>query len=197
MSTGLYRALCQHAPHVLEDLRDAQGEDPVSAWARRWRLDAPPGDWWAWAEAWWRELRRSWVEDPALAESLSAAGVPDRTTKALPGTAERAWCDAACRGYRALPDPRAETLNEWLTRAAQLYAEREGFTHVRRRPQRDHTDRFCGWLVQVHVLGQRPADVARSEGVDRAAVTRGVKQAATLYGITLREPGPGRPRSRC
>ena len=71
---------------------------------------------------------------------------------------------------------------EALRRAVSPPAKRTGLEHL-------------AWLARYHFRHESFADIARDACVGRQAVAVGVKDAAALIGLPLREPNPpGRPR---
>jgi len=184
------KALKSRAPHLLEELRDAAGDDDVAIvneWAQRHQLKTPlVTNILAKHRAWWRKY-------PQHASGLELGGIARVITGWMPSPREMKWVQQHTH-YSVLPDPRCETLAEWLNRATDLYRQRAQITGRTYRPIREDTFlTHCDWFVQVHVMGVRPSRVA---GATDDAVEKATKKIAALLRLQRRRWPRGGSRKK-
>ena len=180
------KVLRRTAPTVLTELRDcsAPDTDAVVQWVNRYFLNSER------LIALALSLRKYWAQNPRAAAELCVVDVL-HLIGISESEAHRQWIQEHCGSADAaemllLPNPRAETVNEWLARAKALYMERAAFSGGPLKRRRNNFPRHCEWFVDVQVKGMPLSTVARVRGVTWAAVDRGIQPIADALGINRR-----------
>jgi hypothetical protein len=209
-----YEPCCQHLAMqegTVGDVTEAAAltlRDAVRMWGERWHLtdqwildaalativawanDAPGGEWWPDAQAAVVGLvGKHFVLDADTVTRWRAIEVPSR--------AERLVFDADAW------EPAAMRWQDWETRVVERFKETlaDHRTTIEKRAAEAgmvrteiRREEHLLWLARYQVGKESFSAIGRAAGVDRAAVARAIKTAATLCGLTLRPAaGGGRP----
>lgn len=212
----LFLLLNEEAPSVLANLHARPNDrDSVRQWARDYHLEHDEIVHLAVV------LKSKWSRNPEWAPIAFFGSTPDVVleTRELEGLAELEWCGEVKATERALPNPRRETLSEWMTRARALYFERQQLAFPVPPPRgatRDESDQHYRLFIRFQVLGQSHKDLADVSSIRQPSkpttesrarlreelkhrtrtVQLATRKVALLLGLIRRRDVPGRPNKR-
>ena len=188
----IFHALRRRAPWVLERLRDSP-EGTIQEWAAHHHLSFPFA-----IESMTRQ-HAFWREHPEAGAALRFLDSREITVIATTSDAHHTadlWLQDHLHSGN-LPNPKVETLREWIARATQLYQSRMNGRQRPPKPRWREFARRCDWFVQRQVLGWNPSQIRRfGESADRRAIERGSDSIVRLLGGTPRPRQRGTPKRK-